>query len=63
MWASAFTGSPVLRPLFLFFTTNLGDGNGWAANRLGLVAGGLVFLSVSAALLTRPERLLTEEDA
>ena len=63
VWAPLFAGSPLGRPLFLFFTSRLGDGPGWAANRLGLLAGGLVFLAVSAAILRAPERLLTEEDA
>jgi hypothetical protein len=62
MWATVFA-SPPLRPMFLFFTTRAGDGPGWAANRVGLLAGGLVFLAVTAAVLLRPERLLTEEDA
>ncbi|MEV4533954.1 hypothetical protein AB0J82_09000 [Asanoa sp. NPDC049518] len=63
VWASAFVGSPLLRPLFLFFTSRVGDGAGWAANRVGLLAGGLVLLAVTAAVLSKPERLLSEEDA
>ncbi|GIF62918.1 hypothetical protein Ais01nite_09530 [Asanoa ishikariensis] len=63
VWASVFVGSPLLRPLFLFFTSRVGDGPGWAANRVGLLAGGLLLLTVTAAVLSRPERLLSEEDA
>ncbi|GAA1897592.1 hypothetical protein [Asanoa iriomotensis] len=62
IWATVFV-TPALRPLFLFFTSRVGDGPGWAANRIGLLAGGLVLLAATAAVLHRPERLLTEEDA
>ncbi|GIF76146.1 hypothetical protein Asi02nite_56640 [Asanoa siamensis] len=62
-WAQTFVDNAGLRPLFLFFTTRLGDSPGWAGNRVGLLAGGLVFLVATAAVLLRPERLLTEEDA
>ncbi|MDG4826092.1 hypothetical protein O7635_29945 [Asanoa sp. WMMD1127] len=63
MWASEFTDNAVLRPLFLFFTSRIGDSAGWTTNRVGLLAGGLVLFAATAALLSRPERLLTEEDA
>ncbi|MEV0719323.1 hypothetical protein [Asanoa sp. NPDC050611] len=62
VWATAFV-SPPLRPMFLFFTSRVGDGPGWAGNRIGLLAGGLVFLAGTVAVLLKPERLLTEEDA
>ena len=34
IWAPLFAGNGLVRPLFLFFTSRLGDGPGWAANRV-----------------------------
>ncbi|GIF47799.1 hypothetical protein DFJ67_6691 [Asanoa ferruginea] len=63
IWTSAFVGNGLLRPMFLFFTSRTGDGPGWAGNRVGLLSGGVLMLAATAAVLTRPERLLTEEEA
>jgi hypothetical protein len=61
--AQAFAGHAVLRHLFLFFTSRIGDGSGWFANRLTLVAVGLLFVLAAVAWLAQPERMLTEEEA
>ena len=48
-------------PLFLFATTR-GVSGDWLANRLALLGAGALLLAAAAGLLTRPERLLNEED-
>ncbi|MEV4622199.1 hypothetical protein AB0J74_26245 [Asanoa sp. NPDC049573] len=63
IWTSAFAGNSLLRPVFLFFTTRAGDGPGWAGNRVALLTGGVLMLAATATVLSRPQRLLTEEEA
>ncbi len=58
-----FAAAPVLRWFYLFPTTVLGSMPGWPTNRVVLLAAAAVLLAGTAALLSRPDRLLSGGDS
>ncbi|PYC68814.1 hypothetical protein C7C45_17695 [Micromonospora arborensis] len=63
IYASAIGAVDWARPFLLFQTTRVGVTDGWALDRTLLAVVGVALVAAAAALLRRPDRLLTEEEA
>ena len=63
LFAGLFAAHAAGRALYLFPTTWLPGMPGWPVNRAVLLATAAVLLAGACLLLSRPHRLLTEEDA
>lgn len=51
-----------VRPLLLFFTSRIGTGQGWLANRVTVTGTGLALIVVAVVLMRGGERWMTEEE-
>lgn len=63
LFADLFAAHPLLQAIYLFPTTRLPGMPAWSTNRVVLLATAAVLLLGLCALLSRPHRLLVEEDA
>lgn len=62
LFAGQLAAHPVGRHFLLFMTTRVGHSDGWLANRLWLLASAGALGALAAALLARPDRLLSSEE-
>src|SRR5699024_1452952 len=63
MFGPLFITTPVLRQLYLFPTSVVGDMPGWGTNRVVLLVVAATLFAGTVMLLARPHRLLTGEDS